>query len=132
MPEVSLLSHVTNGVLVVYCLQWLKGTARYRRFAAWLPMAEGKVHLLFSMIGAFATAVGMHGAVEGNTVLGWHIMLSIPPLWVLLHAIWDFARQLAVNQIVFAIAVQQKAAAPVVTESVTPTVSVTAPISSQP
>ena len=126
--EVSLLSHVTNSALVVYALQYFKGTVWYRRFAAALPMAESKVHVLMSAIGAFATAVGMHGAVSGNYGAGWQITLAIPPLWIVLHAFWDWANQMALNQIVFAIAVQQKAAAPVITQEVAPKTTVTVPI----
>lgn len=126
--ETSFLSHFTNSVLVVYGLQWLKGTARYQRLAAWLPIADHKVHILMSGIGAAASALGMHGTASGSYVSGWQLVLSIPPLWILAHAIWDWLQQMAANQFIFAIAVQQKAAAPVVTEKVLPGVTVTAPL----
>ncbi len=129
MLETSLLSHLTNSVLVVQIIKWLKGTERYQRFAIWMPMAEGKVHVLMSAIGAAATGIGMHGAFTGSMGEGWKLALTIPPLWIILHSLWDWAQQLALNQIVFAVAVQQKAAAPVVTVKATPDVSVTAPIS---
>src|ERR1700689_3815449 len=93
--EVSLLSHLTNSAMIVYLLQYLKGTDWYRRFAAWMPMEEQKVHVLMSFIGAAATGMGMHGAVEGSSVAGWQIALTIPPLWVMLHALWDTAQQMA-------------------------------------
>jgi hypothetical protein len=124
--EVSALSHLTNSALVVYGLEFLKGTVWYRRLSQALPMAESKVHLLMSAIGAFMTAVGMHGAVSGDSLAGWQLTLAVPPLWILLHAAWDWSQQMALNQIVFALAVQQKAAAPVVTAQVTPKLSVTA------
>ena len=133
--EVSLLSHVTNSALVVYALQYLKGTAWYQRFAAWLPIADRRVHVLMSAVGAFAASVGMHGSFigAGNTVSGWQLTLSlaIPPLWVVLHAVWDWAQQMALNQLIFAIALQQHAAAPVVTAPITqkmPNVTVTTPL----
>ncbi len=56
----------------------------------------------------------MHGAVTGTADAGWQVAVSIPPLGVLCHGIWDWGQQLALNQILFALAVQQKAAAPVV------------------
>jgi hypothetical protein len=130
--EVSLLSHVTNSALVVYALQFLKGTQWYQRFARNLPIADTKVHVLMSAAGAFATSVGMHGAVTGTAGDGWKIVLAIPPLWVVLHATWDWAQQMALNQIVFALAVQQHAAAPVVTERVTPALAVTTPLQVKP
>ncbi len=127
--EVSVLSHVTNAALVVYALQWLKGTAWYKKFCAALPLADNKIHVLMSIIGAAGTALGMHGAAKGSSVDGWTLTLMIPPLWVVLHAAWDTAQQFALNQITFAIAVQQKAAAPVVTVPVGHSdVTVTAPI----
>ena len=126
--EVSLLSHITNSALVVYALQYFKGTVWYRRFTAWLPIEEAKTHIAMSAIGAFATSVGMHGAVTGTSGTGWQIVLAIPPLWIVLHAFWDWANQMALNQIVFAIAVQQKAAAPVITQEVAPKTTVTVPI----
>ncbi len=126
--EVSLLSHVTNSALVVYALQYLKGTAWYQRFAAWLPMEERRVHVLMSAIGAAATGFGMHWAVDGSSIAGYTITLAIPPLWVLLHTIWDWAQQLALNQIIFAIAIQQKEAAPVATVPVGSGITVTAPV----
>ena len=113
--EVSLLSHVTNSALIVYLLQYLKGTVWYKRFTAWMPIAESRVHVLMSAIGAMATGMGMHGAVEGSSLAGYTLTLAIPPLWVLLHMMWDWAQQMALNQIVFALAVQQKEAAPVLT-----------------
>lgn len=126
--EVSLLSHVTNSALVVYSLQYLKGTQTYQRFAAWMPIADNRVHVLMSAIGAAATGVGMHGAVASTTEGGWLLTLAVPPLWVLFHALWDWAQQLALNQIIFAIAVQQHAAAPVVTARVAPALTVTTPL----
>jgi hypothetical protein len=125
MP-VSALSHLTNSMLVVYALEWLKGTATYRRFAQALPLEMASVHVLMSAIGALATSLGMHGAVQGTTAAGWSLTLTIPPLWILLHAAWEWAQQLALNQIVYALAVQQKQAAPVVTARVSPSLSVTA------
>ena len=126
--EVSLLSHVTNSALIVYLLQYLKGTQWYQRFAHWLPMADTKVHVLMSAIGAFCAAVGMHGTVKGDAGAGYMLTLAIPPLWVVLHATWDWAQQMALNQIVFALAVQQHAAAPVVTAQVTPKTALTVPL----
>lgn len=126
--EVSTLSHLTNSALVVYTLQYLKGTDWYRRFAANLPIADQKVHVLMSALGAAGTSLGMHGAVEGSATLGYQLTLAIPPLWIVLHAAWDWAQQMALNQIVFAVAVQRHEAAPVITAKVTPTVSITAPI----
>lgn len=123
--EVSLLSHLTNSAMVVYGLQYLKGTAGYRRFASSLPVADEKVHVFMSAIGAFGTAIGMHGAIEGSAALGYHIAVSIPPLWVVFHALWDWGQQLALNQIVYALAVQRKEAAPVITAQVAPRVSIT-------
>lgn len=126
--EVSVLSHVTNSIIVVQALQWLKTTTGYQRFAAAMPIADAKVHVLMSAAGAFGAAIGMHGAVAGSSEAGWQMTLSVPPLWLLLHSIWDWAQQFALNQGVFAITVQQKAAAPVVTARMSPDVSVTAPI----
>jgi len=126
--EVSLLSHLTNSALIVYLLQYFKRTGWYRRFARWLPMEEQKVHVLMSAVGAFATSIGMHGAAEGSSSIGWTLTLVVPPLWVLFHALWDFMQQMALNQLVFALAVQQHAAAPVVTMPVAHDVTVTAPI----
>lgn len=131
--EVSVLSHVTNAALVVYLLQYLKGTAWYRRCAAWLPIADKNVHVVMSAIGAAATSLGMHGAVTGSVADGWKVALAIPPLWVIAHAAWDWGQQFALNQLTFALAVQQKAAAPVVTVPVGHSdVTVTAPIKSIP
>ncbi len=126
--EVSLLSHVTNSALVVYGLEWLKGTERYQKLCKAVPIADEKVSVFMSAVGAFAASVGMHGAVEGSAALGWHLALTIPPLWAIFHAVWDWGQQMAMNQIVFAIAVQQKKAAPVVTVPVAADVTVTAPI----
>ncbi len=126
--EVSLLSHLTNSALVVYGLKWLRGTQRYQRFAAWVPCSNATVHRVVSLIGASATAIGMHGAVEGTSAAGYTLTLMIPPLWVITHTIWDIGQQFALNQLVFAIGVQEKAAAAVVTVPVASEVTVTAPI----
>lgn len=126
--EVSTLSHLTNSALVVYGLQYVKGTDWYKRLAIALPMERAKVHVLMSAAGAAATSLGMHGVVVGSVSSGYQLTLAIPPLWVLAHASWDWAQQMALNQIVFALAVQQKEAAPVVTAQVSPHVSVTAPL----
>lgn len=126
--EVSVLSHLTNSAVVVYFIQWLRGTTRYRQAAAWLPIADGKVHFLVSALGALASGVGMHWAVDGNVSAGWHLALTIPPLWVIFHATWDWVQQLALNQLTFALAVQRKAAVPVATQQLTRDVSVTVPV----
>lgn len=126
--EVSLLSHFTNSAMIVYLIQWLKGTQRYQRFAAWLPIADTHVHVVMSALGAFATAIGMHGTVKGTSDDGWMLTLAIPPLWIVLHASWDWAQQFALNQLVFAITVQQKEAAPVITAQLAPKIAVTAPL----
>lgn len=132
MLETSILSHLTNSALVVYALEFLKRTRWYRRFAAWLPIEEKKVHVCMSALGAAATGIGMHGAIEGSAVLGWHLSFTIPPLWVILHAAWDWGQQLALNQIVFALAVQQKQAAPVATVPIGDGATVTAPLTGKP
>ena len=129
--EVSVLSHVTNSAIVVYGLQLLKGTTWYRRCADKLPIANAKIHVMVSALGAFATAVGMHGAVTGSATDGWKLALAIPPLWIVLHATWDWAQQMALNQIVFAVAVQQKEAAPALTVPVG-NATVTAAIQDKP
>jgi hypothetical protein len=126
MGEVSALDHLTSSAFVVYLVEFIKGTARYRRWIDAAAIPASYVHVFLSAVGAFFTAVGMHLAVQGTSVSGWQITVAVPPLVVLLHATWDWAQQLALNQIVFALAVQQKAAAPVVTQQVTPKVSVTA------
>ncbi len=130
MNDASVLAHVTNSAIVVYLLQYLKGTARYQRFAAWMPIADSKVHVAVSALGAFGAALGMHGAVTGNYADGWQLALGIPPLWVMCHAVYDWCQQMALNQILFTATVQQKAAAPVVSVPVAPhsEVVVTAPI----
>ena len=126
MMETSVLSHLTNSALVVLFIQWLKGTARYQRFAAWMPIADKKVHVLLSMIGAGASAFGMHGAVTGSLLAGGVFTFTFPPLWVMLHAGWDWVQQIALNWLTYVIAVQQRAAAPVGTVQVSPSVAVTA------
>ncbi len=128
--ETSVLSHVTNAGLVVFLLQWAKGTQRYQRFAAWLPIADSKVHVAVSALGALGAALGMHGAVTGSVSEGWKLALAIPPLWVVCHAAWDWIQQVVLNQILFAATLQQKAAAPVVSVPVAPhsEVVVTAPL----
>lgn len=126
--EVSLLSHLTNSALVVYGLKWLRGTERYKRFTKAIPCENATVHRVMSLIGASASALGMHGAVEGTSTAGYTLTLMIPPLWVLMHAAWDIGQQFALNQIVFALAVQEKAAAPVATVPVGQDVTVTAAI----
>jgi hypothetical protein len=131
MPEVSTLSHLTNSAFVVYLLQYLKGTKTYQRFAQSLPIETSRVHVLMSALGAAGTSLGMHGAVTGTYLAGWQLTLAIPPLWIVLHAGWDWAQQMALNQLVFALAVQKKQAAPVVTvpvPAVAPGVTVTAPV----
>ncbi len=91
------------------------------------------VHRIMSLLGASATALGMHGAVEGTSAAGYTLTLMIPPLWVLFHTLWDIGQQFALNQLVFAIGVQEKAAAPVVTvPTPLPEVTVTAPIKDKP
>ena len=99
--EVSLLSHVTNSALIVYLLQFLKRTGWYRRFCAWAPREEQKVHVLMSAIGAWGTSMGMHGTAVGNAGLG------------------------------CALAVEQKSAAPVGTVEIAPHITVTAPLPAQ-
>ena len=115
MMEVSLLSHLTNSALVVYGLKWLRGTQKYQKCAAWLPVKDGTVHRLVSLLGASLSAIGMGWAVEGSSDAGYKFTLMIPPLLVLMHTLWGIALQFALNQLLFAIAVQEKAAAPVVT-----------------
>lgn len=130
--EVSVLSHVTNSALVVYALQYLKGTAWYRRCAAWLPIADKNVHVVMSALGAFATSVGMHATIQGSFASGWHFAGTIPPMWEILHTGWDWGQQFALNQLIFALAVQEKAAAPVVTVPLAHDVTVTAPLEVKP
>lgn len=131
--EVSLLSHLTNSALVVYGIKWLRGTKLYQRCVAWLPFDNATVHRLASLIGASATAIGMHGAVEGTSAAGYTLTLMIPPLWIVAHTLWDIGQQFALNQLIFAVAVQEKAAAPVATvPTVIPDVTITTPLKDNP
>ena len=128
IPEGSFYSHLTNSAIVVAMIQWLKGTARYKRFAAWLPIADKKVHIIASMVGAGASSFGIHGAVTGSLLAGGVYSFTLPPLWVMLHAGWDWVSQVFLNWLTYVIAVQQRAAAPVATEQVIPKLAVTQPL----
>jgi len=43
-----------------------------------MPIADNKVHLIVSALGAYASGLGMHWAVEGNMTAGWQLALTIP------------------------------------------------------
>lgn len=115
MPETSLLSHLSNAALVVIALQYVRSTRLYQRFANWLPIANGKVHVIMAGLGGAATSLGMHGSAQGSVTKGWSILLTIPPLWLVLHAIWDWVNQCAIQWFAFKLAVNERAAAPVIT-----------------
>jgi hypothetical protein len=129
--EVSWYAHFANSVIVVAVLNYLRTTKRYQRFANWLPIANGKVHVLMSGLGAAMTAVGMHGAAEGSAGQGWKIVLMIPPLWVVLHAAWDIIQQMAGNQMIYWLALKSKQIEPVLTTQ-TPIGAVTEPLVQKP
>jgi hypothetical protein len=133
--EVSWYAHVTNSVIVVAILNYLRTTQRYQRFANWVPMANGKVHVMMSGIGAAMTALGMHGAAEGSAGTGFKIVLLIPPLWVVAHAAWDVVQQMAGNQLVYWLALKAKQVEPMVTTPVhrgEAPVTVTKPLEQNP
>ncbi len=133
--EVSWYSHLTNSVLVVTIINWLRGTKQYQQFADWLPVANGKVHVIMSLIGAAGTALGMHGAAEGSVGEGWKLVVMIPPLWVVLHAAWDVVQQAMGNQLVYWVALKAKQIEPMVTAPVHPgatPITVTEPLEKKP
>ncbi len=130
LVDSQITNHLTSAMLIVYVLKWLRSTKLYQRCVGWLPISNGKIHVIVSGIGAFIAAVGIHGSISGNYSDGWKYAGTIPSLAVMWHMAVDWGTQMAFNQGVFAVAVQEKAAAPVVTVpvSVAPDVTVTAPI----
>lgn len=96
-----LFSHITSAAIVVYGLQMLKNHPWYCRIVNDASLANKWVHRIVSMGGAAISGVGIHAATEGSMTTGWHIAIVIPPLWIVLHALWDLLNQLALQQLIF-------------------------------
>jgi hypothetical protein len=103
----GVLDHVTSAAVVVYGLQMLKRTGWYANFAQALPIDDAHVHRFVSAIGALLSGVGIHWAATGNADAGWHLAITIPPLMLLLHAVWDWASQFALQQIAYDLVAQK-------------------------
>ena len=66
---------------------------------------------VLSGIGAAVSAVGVHTAMVGDMHVGWSMTITIPPLLVFLHAVWDWMNQMALNQLVYSTAVETRTVA---------------------
>lgn len=91
-----LFSHFTSAALVVWIIQRLKA-------ASWFPLVDETsqvwVKRLFSVVGALGAHTGINLAWHaGGPVGGYQVIATIPPLTLVLTALWRWAGQYVLQE----------------------------------
>lgn len=103
----AISSQLVSAAMVVYGLNTLKRFGWYQQLVAAIPMDDAHIHRVVSALGAFLSAVGIHIAFTGSAEVGWQFAGTIPPLAVLVHALWDWFQQFVMNQVFYDVVMKQ-------------------------
>lgn len=99
MNDPTLLSHLTSAAIVVYLIQWLKRAS----WVPWLTPETTTLSRIVSAILAAGSAIGLHVAYDSAGGV-----LTVTGLTVgsLLHGVWEWLNQFALQQLAYDVAVQ--------------------------
>ena len=89
----EILAHLTLGGVVVYGIEWLKGSGKF----PWITASTKTLNRIVSLIAAAVVALGV--GVTGDASHGWAI--SVPPLAALLAGVWETIKQLVLQQVLY-------------------------------
>ena len=91
----------TSAILIYFAQKYLKTLPGYARFVEAMPGAAKWAHRCVAAAGAVIAAVGVHISFEGNAAQGWHFSGTIPDVWTMAHAAWDWLKVYATNQWIY-------------------------------
>ena len=103
-PTNEIMTHLTTGAVVVYAIEWLKRWPQFR----WLSAARGAVNRTVSAIAAAGIAFGI--SATGDATTGWTI--TIPSVTVLVGGVWEWVKQIMLQQVIYDGVVQKAGAKP--------------------
>ena len=83
------------GIIVDYFLQYLKVNSKFR----FLSETHSSTYKAFvGFVAALITTVGIHYTFDYDVSTGGILTVDIPSISVMLHGVWDFAKQWAFQQ----------------------------------
>ncbi len=89
----EILTHLTTGGVIVYAIESLKKAG----WAAWITQDSKWVARLLSAIAAAGVALGL--SYTGDAATGW--VIHVPPLAVVLTGLWEWLKQVVMQQMVY-------------------------------
>lgn len=101
METQELLSQFTSAAIVVYALQWIKGAG----WCQWLTMETESLNRVVAAIAAAGSAIGIHAAYDTT---GGVLTISGLTLAGVIHGVWHWANQFALQQLAFDAVVKPK------------------------
>lgn len=97
----SLSDHLAFSAVIVYGIQYLKTSPRFK----WLTVDTEKLNRRVALVMSFFGALGVSFAIEGNFQSGGHILVAFPPIDQMFDLARHWAAQFVLNQILYKTAV---------------------------
>lgn len=94
-------TYFTSVVLIYFAQKYLKTLPAYATFVEMMPGAAKWAHRIVAAIGATIAAIGIHVTFDGNATEGWHFAGTIPDVWTMAHAGWDWIKVFAGQQAIY-------------------------------
>lgn len=91
-------AYFTSVILIYFAQKWLKGRPAYATFVQMMPGAAKWAHRFVAAVGASIAAIGIHITFDGSASAGWAFHGTIPDVWTMLHAGWDWIEIFAGQQ----------------------------------
>lgn len=100
------------AVVVSTLLEALKKSDKFH----FLNMADSSRWKAFiAFLAAVLTTVGIHYTFDYNPMVGGRVTFEIPAVMVIVHSVWDFAKQWAFQHFVYIAGIKEKTTVAVVT-----------------
>ena len=99
-PMNDITAHLTTGAVAVYAIEALKQWPQFR----WLTADSATINRVISALAAAMIAFGI--SATGDIEAGWTI--HIPSGAILMAGLWEWAKQVTVQQVIWDGVVSQK------------------------
>ena len=98
--EGEAIAHLTTGATVVYLLQWLKLSPRFR----WLQAHQKSAQRIISAVAAAGMAIGINWTYQeaevGSTIAG-TLTIAVPTLATAAAGLWEWLVQFSAQQVIY-------------------------------
>lgn len=93
MDQSILLSHLTSAAIFAYILQLLQQWTKL----PWVTKEATTINIVIRAILSFLAILGITTAWTGSLLAGGTLTIDIPSIWIVLHGLYHFIGQFALQ-----------------------------------